>query len=169
MPVQLRRPLVAVAILSVGFFGPIPSAIAEEFEVEFPAGDFCPGFAVLGDITVKGSEKTLPGSRFWEHNVGTGVWTNAENGQTFTQRSRYASVAIYDEAANDYHVTIDGRYLIGFYAGDMGLAGMVTETQTYSVAGHQTFTYDVDTDAIIAYSLDGKVLADVCAVLAEEN
>jgi hypothetical protein len=46
---------------------------------------------------------------------------------------------------------------------------MVTETQTYSVAGHQTFTYDVDTDAIIAYSLDGKVLADVCAVLAEEH
>jgi hypothetical protein len=74
----------------------------------------------------------------------------------------------YDEATNDVHVTIDGRYMIGFAAGDVGLAGPVTETQTYSVGG-QTFTFDLDTNAIIAYSLDGKVLADVCAVLAGEN
>lgn len=169
MPVLLRRAIAAASILSVGLLGPVPSANADEFEVEVPAGDFCPGFAVLGSITVKGSEKSLPGDRFWEHNVGTGVWTNAESGQTFTQRSRYALIATYDEATNDFHVTIDGRYLIGFAAGDIGLAGPVTETQTYSVAGHQTFTFDADTNAITAYSLDGKVLADVCAVLAGEN
>ena len=169
MPVLLRRAIAAASILSVGLLGPVSSASAVESEVEIPAGDFCPGFAVRGNITVKGSEKTLPGDRFWSHNVATGVWTNAESGQTFTQRSRYAAVVTYDEATNDFHVTIDGRYLIGFEAGDIGLAGPVTETQTYSVAGHQTFTYDVDTNAIIAYSLDGKVLADVCAVLAGEN
>lgn len=169
MPMPLRRAIAAASILSLGLLGPVASANAEEFEVEVPAGDFCPGFAVQGDITVKGSEKTLPGDRFWEHNVGTGVWTKAESGPTFTQRSRYASVATYDAATNYYHVTINGRYLIGFYPGDIGLTGPVTETQSYSVAGHQTITYDVGTDAIIAYSLDGNVLADVCAVLAGES
>ena len=59
--------------------------------------------------------------------------------------------------------------MIGFYPGDIGLTGPVTETQTYSVAGRQTITFDVGTDAIIAYSLDGNVLADVCAVLAGES
>lgn len=60
--------------------------------------------------------------------------------------------------------------MIGFYAGDIGLEGPVSEqTQTYSVAEHQTFTFDLDTNAITAYSLDGKVLADVCAVLAGEK
>ena len=48
-----------------------------------------------------------------------------------------------------------GRYLVG-----------VLPT---SVAGHQTFTFDADTNTFVAYSLDGKVLADVCAVLAGEN
>jgi len=169
MPMQLHRALAAAAILSFGHLGPVASANAEEFDVDFPAGEFCPGFAVQGDITVKGSEKTLPGDRFWNHNVGTGVWTNAESGQTFTQRSRYASVATYDAATNYYHLTITGRYLIGFYAGDIGLTGPVTETQTYSVAGRQTITFDVSTDRIIAYSLDGHVLADVCAVLAGKS
>lgn len=170
MSVLLRRAIAVASILSVGLLLPVSSANAEDFEVEAPAGDFCPGFAVHGSITVKGSEKILPGDRFWEHNVGTGVWTNAESGQTFTQRSRYAMVATYDEATNDFHVTIDGRYMIGFYAGDIGLEGPVTATtQTFSVAGHQTFTYDVDTDMITAYSLDGEVLADVCAVLAGEG
>lgn len=75
----------------------------------------------------------------------------------------------YEETTNDFHVTIDGRYSNGFTAGDIGPAGPVTETQTYSVSGHQTFTIDVDTNAVVAYSLDGKVLADVCAVLAKEN
>ncbi|WP_458112677.1 hypothetical protein M1D88_00485 [Arthrobacter sp. R1-13] len=166
MSVLARRAIAAAAILSVVLLGPVSSANAEEFEVEVPEGEFCPGFAVLGDITVKGSEKILPGDRFWEHNVGTGVWTNAESGQTFTQRSRYALVETYDEATNDFHVTINGRFLVGFYPGEIGPAGPVTETETYSVAGHQTFTFDADTNAITAYSLDGKVLADVCAVLA---
>ncbi|WP_461164129.1 hypothetical protein [Arthrobacter sp. R4-81] len=64
MSVLARRAIAAEAILSVVLLGPVSSANAEEFEVEFPAGEFCPGFAVLGDITVKGSEKTLPGDRF---------------------------------------------------------------------------------------------------------
>ncbi len=165
MPV-LRRALASLAILSVGFLGPVPSASAEEPEVEIPAGDFCPGFAVLGLVTVKGSEKTLPGDRSWSHNVANGTWTNAESGQTYAQRSRYAAVVTYDEANNDFLVTINGRYMKGFAAGDIGLSGPVTETQTYSVAGHQTFTYDVDTNKFSTYSLDGVVLADVCAVLA---
>ncbi len=164
MPVLLRRAIAAASIMSVGLLMPVSSASADE--VEIPAGEFCPGFAVLGNTTVKGSKKTLPGDRFWEHNVGTGVWTNAESGQTFTQRSQYALVTTYDEATNEFHVTINGRYMVGFYAGDIGLEGPVTKTQTYSVAGHQTFTYDVDTDAIVAYSFDGEVFADVCAVLA---
>ena len=105
MPVLLRRAIAAASIFSVGLLGPVSSANAEEFAVEAPAGDFCPGFAVLGNITVKGSEKTLPDDRFWDHNVATGVWTNAETGRSFTQRSRYASVATYDEAANDFHDT----------------------------------------------------------------
>jgi hypothetical protein len=71
----------------------------------------------------------------------------------------------YDEANNDFLVTIIGRYMKGFAAGDVGLSGPVTETQTYSVAGHQTFTFDVDTNKFSTYSLDGVVLADVCAVL----
>ena len=168
MPVLLRRAIAVASILSVWLLVSVSSANADE--VVYPAGEFCPGFAVLGNITVKGSEKTLPGDRFWEHNVGTGVWTNAESGQTFTQRSRYASVVTYDEATHDFQITIDGRFMIGFYAGDIGLEGPVTEeTQTYSVVGHQTFTYDADTDKITAYSLDGKVLADVCAVLAKES
>lgn len=167
MPVLRRCAIAMASILSVGLLGPVPSANAEEFE--FPAGDFCPGFAVLANVTVKGSEKTLPGDRFWEHNVGTGVLTNAESGQTFTQRSRYALTATYDEATNDVHVTINGRYMKGFAPGDIGLEGPVTETQTYSVAGHQTFTFDLDTNATTAYSLDGEVFADVCAVLAGEN
>jgi len=169
MSVLKRRAIATASVLSVVLLGPVSSANAEEFEVEFPAGEFCPGFAVLASITVKGSEKTLPGDRFWQHNVGTGVLTNAESGESFTQRSRYALVETYVEATNDVHVTINGRYLKGFAAGDIGLSGPVTETQTYSVAGHQTFTYDLDTNTTTAYSLDGKVLADVCAVLAGEN
>jgi hypothetical protein len=155
MSVLLRRAIAAAAILSVVLLGPVSSANAEEFEVEFPPGEFCPGFTVLGVITVKGSEKFLPGDRFWQHNVGTGVWTNAESGQTFTQRSRYALIETYDQAANDFHVTINGRYLIG-----------LLPDESHSVAGHQTFTFDADTNTITAYSLDGRVLADVCAVLA---
>lgn len=158
MSVLQRRAIAAAAILPFVLLGPVSGANAEEFEVEFPAGEFCPGFAVLGDITVKGSEKTLPGDRFWQHNVGTGVWTNAESGQTFTQRSRYALVETYDQAANDFHITINGRYLIG-----------LLPDEAYSVAGHQTLTFDADTNTFVAYSLDGRVLADVCAVLAGEN
>ena len=165
MPV-LRRAIAAVSILSLGLLGPVSSASAEESDFEIPAGEFCPGFAVLGHVTVKGSEKTLPGERFWSHNVANGVWTNPESGQTYTQRSRYAAVVTYDEANNDFIVTINGRYMKGFAAGDIGLSGPVTETQTYSVAGHQTFTFDVDTNKFSTYSLDGVVLADVCAVLA---
>lgn len=165
----LRHFIFMTSVLSVCLLGQVSSASADEFEVEFPPGAFCPGFAVLGDITVKGAEKMLPGGRFWEHNVGTGIWTNAESGRTFTQRSRYASVATYDDAANDLHVTVNGRYFIGFYPGETGPAGPVTETKTYSVAGHQTFTIDLDTNAITAYSLDGEILADICAVLAGEN
>ncbi|WP_461164128.1 hypothetical protein [Arthrobacter sp. R4-81] len=75
-------------------------------------------------------------------------------------------VSTYDEATNDFHVTINGRFFIGFIPGDIGPDGPVTETETYSVAGHQTFTFDADTNTITAYSLDGKVLADICAVLA---
>lgn len=161
----LSRAVSVASILSVGLLVPVSSANADEFVA--PAGEFCPGFAVLGSTTVKGSDKTLPGDRFWEHNVGTGVLTNAESGQSFTQRSRYTLVSTYDEATNDFHVTIDGRFMVGFYAGDIGLEGPVTAgTETYSVAGHQTFTYDADSDRITAYSLDGEVLADVCAVLA---
>lgn len=95
MHVLIRRAIAEASILSVGLLMPVSSANADEVEV--PAGEFCPGFAVLGNTTlVTGSEKTLPGDRFWEHNVGTGVWTNAESGQTFTQRSQYALVATYD-------------------------------------------------------------------------
>ena len=168
MSVLQRRAIAAAAILSVVLLGPVSSANAEEPEVEFPPGEFCPGFAVLGSFTVKGSEKILPGDRFWEHNVGTGIFTNPESGETFTQRSRYVLVATYDESANVFHVTINGRYMVGFLSGDIGPEGPVTEDKTYSVAGHQTFTYDVDTDTLV-YSLDGEVFADVCAVLAGEN
>jgi hypothetical protein len=167
MSVLLRRAMAVASIVSLGVLGPVSTANAEEPEVEIPAGDFCP-FALLGSFTVKGSEKILPGDRFWEHNVGTGVLTNPESGETFTQRSRYALVATYDEAANVFHVTINGRFLVGFLPGDIGPEGPVTEVESYSVAGHQTFTYDVDTDTLV-YSLDGRVLADVCAVLAGEN
>ena len=169
MRVLLRHFISMTSVLSVCPLGQVSSASADEFEVEFPPGAFCSGFAVLGDITVKGSEKILPGDRFWEHNVGTGIWTNAESGQTFTQRFRYASVSMYDEAANDLHVTVDGRYFTGFYPGKTGPAGPVTEPETYSVAGHQTFTIDLDTNAITAYSLDGEILADIRAVLAGES
>ncbi|WP_043469686.1 hypothetical protein [Arthrobacter sp. Rue61a] len=158
MSVMQRRGIAVGAILPFVLLGPISGANAEEFEVEFPAGEFCPGFAVLGDITVKGSEKTLPGDRFWQHNVGTGIWTNAETGHTFTQRSRYALTETYNEEANDFRVTINGRYLIG-----------LLPDESHSVAGHQTFTFDADTNTIVAYSLDGRVLADVCAVLAGED
>ncbi|WP_455834103.1 hypothetical protein [Pseudarthrobacter siccitolerans] len=167
MPVLLRRAIAVASILSVGLLLPVSSANADV--VEFPAGDFCPDFAVQGSFTVKGSEKILPGDRFWEHNVGTGILTNVESGQTFTQQSQYTSVATYDEATNDLHVTIDGRFMIGFYAGEIGPEGPVTEDKTYSVAGHQTFTIDLDTNALIGYSLDGTVFADVCAVLAGES
>jgi hypothetical protein len=51
----------------------------------------------------------------------------------------------------------------------MGPAGPVTKTETYSVAGHQTFTIDLDTMKITEYSLDGRILADVCAVLGGGN
>jgi len=168
MSVLLRRAIAVASIVSLGVLGPVSTANAEEPEVEIPAGDFCP-FALLGSFTVKGSDKNLPGDRFWVHNVGTGILTNPESGETFTQRSRYALVETYDEAANVFHVTINGRFLVGFYPGDIGLAGPVTEVESYSVAGHQTFTFDADTNAITAYSLDGEVLADVCAVLAGEN
>ncbi|WP_454810590.1 hypothetical protein [Paenarthrobacter nitroguajacolicus] len=169
MPV-LRRAIASISLLAVGLLGPISIASAEEPDVEIPAGEFCPGFAVVGHATGKeGSEKTLPGDRFWSHNVANGIWANAESGQTYTQRSRYVAVVTYDEADNDFHVTINGRFMIGFAAGDVGLTGLVTETQTFSVAGHQMFTYDVDTNRISEYSLDGVVLADVCAVLAGEG
>lgn len=79
------------------------------------------------------------------------------------------AVVTYDETNNDFHVTINGRYMIGIATSDVGLSGLVTETQTFSVAGHQTFTYDVDTNRVTAYSLDVTVLADVCAVLAGES
>lgn len=168
MSVLLRRAIASASILSLGLLGPLSSANADEFEVVAPAGEFCPDFTVYGSITVKGSDKVLPGDRFWEHNVGTGIWSTAEFDHTFTQRSRYALVTTYDEATNDLHFTVDGRYFIVFYPGDIGPAGPVTETQAYSFAGHQTFTVDLDTNAITAYSLDGEILADICAVLAGE-
>lgn len=92
MPVLLRRAIaIAIAsILSAVILGPVSSANAEEI----PAGEFCPGFAVLAKFTVKGSEKTLPGDRFWEHNVGTGVLTkqspvkHSRNGRATLQLRR---------------------------------------------------------------------------------
>lgn len=168
MSMLLCRAIASASILSLGLLGPVSSANADEIEVVAPTGEFCPDFAVYGSITVKGSDKILPGDRFWEHNVGTGIWTTAEFYHTFTQRSRYALVTTYDEATNDFHFTVDGRYFIVFYPGDIGPAGPVTETQAYSFAGHQTFTVDLDTSAITAYSLDGEILADICAVLAGE-
>jgi hypothetical protein len=169
MKMVLRGAITGASVLAIGLLAPVSSANADEAHVEYPAGEFCPAFAVVGDIVVKGSEKMLPGDRLWGHAVGAGIWTKAGTSRSFTQRSRYASVVIYDEATNDVHVTIDGRYLVGFYAGDMGPLGPVTKTETYSVAGHQTFTFDLDTMTVTEYSLDGQILADVCAVLAGEN
>lgn len=64
MPALLRRAIAVASIMSLGLLVPVSSASAEDFEVESPAGDFCPGFAVHGSITVEGSKKTLPGDRF---------------------------------------------------------------------------------------------------------
>lgn len=166
MRIPLRGAIVGASVLVVGLLAPVSSANAGE-QFEFPAGEFCPDFAVLQDILgVKGGEKTLPGDRMWGHAVGTGIITNLDNGQSFTQRSRYAAVTTYDEATNDVHVTINGRYLVGLYAGDMGPQGPVTETEVFSVVGHQAFTIDLDIMTITEYSLNGQIVADVCAVLA---
>jgi hypothetical protein len=161
-----RVTVTGAAVLAFVLLGPTGSANAEE--VEFPAGEFCPGFAVLGSFTVKGSEKTLPGVRLWEHNVGTGILTNADTGRTFTQRSQYTSVETFDTTTNEYRRTINGRFMVGISAGQVGPDGPVTEDKTYSLTGHQTFTYDVDTDAA-GYYFSGTIFADVCAVLAGED
>jgi hypothetical protein len=42
-------------------------------------------------------------------------------------------------------------------------------TDAVAASVSRAFTFDLDTNAIIAYSLDGKVLADDCAVLAGET
>ena len=143
-----------------------PQANADEGE--FPAGEFCPSFAVLGDSNARGSARTFSDGRTMSHTVGTGILTNAETGQTFTQRSMYSATEWYDAAANLWHVTINGRFMVGFYAGDAGPGGTtMTETTTWSVAGHQTITVDAATGHFTSYTLDGQIIADVCAELAK--
>jgi hypothetical protein len=166
----------AASVLTLGLLA-APGAHAEGSagtteppeSVFVPAGEFCPSFGVIGEFSgpFSGSEKFLRDGRFLNHNVGTGTWTNPETGKSFVQRSRYMAVERYIAETNDLKIDITGRFFIGFIPGDIGPGGtVVTEVSTYSVVGHQSITFDLDTFLTTSYFLDGQII-DMCAVLAE--
>jgi hypothetical protein len=92
---------------------------------------------------------------------------NLETGDSFHQRSRYKITEIYDPVANEIVVEISGRFFVQFFPGDQGLSGLVEEPGALlSVIGHQRFTVDPDTFAYTSYSLNGRVVTDICAALS---
>jgi hypothetical protein len=91
--------------------------------------------------------------------------TNLETGDSFVQVSRYRDIT-FDAAANDAFIETSGRIFITFLPGDQGPFGEVKSPGLLlSVIGHQSFTLDLDANAITAYSLDGQA-TDVCALLS---
>ena len=91
--------------------------------------------------------------------------TNRETGDSFVQVSRYRDIT-FDAAANDALVETSGRIFTSFLPGDQGPFGEVEDPGLLlSVIGHQSFTFDLDANAITAYSLDGQAI-DICALLS---
>ena len=67
---------------------------------------------------------------------------------------------------NYLFIEISGRYGLQLFPGDQGPFGEVGENGALlSVVGHQTFTFDLDTELTPAYSLTGKA-TDICAEVA---
>ena len=93
--------------------------------------------------------------------------TNLETGDVFLQKTRVKVTDVYDPVANDVLEEISGRIFVGFFPGDQGPFGEVGATgAVYSVIGHQRLTYDLDTDVITSYSLEGQAI-DICAALSD--
>jgi hypothetical protein len=91
--------------------------------------------------------------------------TNLATGDSFVQVSRNRDIT-FDAAANDALVETSGRIFITFLPGDQGPFGEVEDPGLLlSVIGHQSFTLDLDANAITAYSLDGQA-TDICALLS---
>jgi hypothetical protein len=91
---------------------------------------------------------------------------NLDTGDSFVQVSRYTVIDTFDPVTNEVLEEISGRIFMQFFPGDQGPFGEVEYPGLLlSVIGDQTLTFDLDANAITAYSLDGQA-TDICALLS---
>lgn len=93
--------------------------------------------------------------------------TNVKTGESIVHHSQYRVSQTYDASTNQILEVWDGTAFWWFLPGDVGPYGVVGKPGLLlSITGHVETTYDLETNAITSFELDGQVNFDICAALS---
>jgi hypothetical protein len=155
VPVALGAKPTKTVVTAEGFF--IPAGFGCSFDVEEQVAE-----GTTFTVTEFTDGRTVT------HGNSNPVLVNLETGDSFQQKTRAKVTETVDPATNELLVQISGRVFINLFPGDQGPFGEVQAPgAVLSVIGHQVFTVDLDTEVVTSYSLDGRVVADICAELSD--
>jgi hypothetical protein len=94
--------------------------------------------------------------------------TNAETGESIVHHSQSRAIDAYDASTNQVRAVSSGTSFWWFFPGDAGPFGVVGEPGALlSMTGYIEATFDADTGAVTSFELDGRVNADICAMLSD--
>jgi len=147
---------------------PVRTSIHYEPGLVFPAGQAC-----SFDVGVQPSRNAFTtltefsDGHIQVHTNAKPTFTNLENGTSIVWHSAYALTETYDPATNLGTDAVHGRLWVTFYRGDVVFGEVLEEDVIFlGIEGHLRVTFDLDTFAVTASSLDGRVVADLCSLLA---
>lgn len=94
-------------------------------------------------------------------------FTNLDSGNSIVWHSSYVATDTYYPDENVGTFDVNGRFFVTFFPGDVAFGEVVGDDGVMlGIKGHLQVTYSLDTFAVTSSSLDGSVVADLCALLA---
>ena len=96
------------------------------------------------------------------------ILTNLDSGVSIGTMARFHQTDTYYPATNAISSVAVGRFNIDLIPGDQGPYGEVAEPGLFvSFVGWIEITIDADTGVVTAFSIQGQVTGDLCALLSE--
>jgi hypothetical protein len=96
------------------------------------------------------------------------IVTNLDTNASIGTMARFQETDTYDPATNAISSVAVGRFNIDLFPGDQGPYGEVAEPGLFvSFIGWSEITIDADTGVVTAFSMQGQVTGDLCALLSE--
>jgi hypothetical protein len=97
---------------------------------------------------------------------GSSNVANADTGAEVTVRDHSTVTNVLDADANDLHIEASGQTIFYFFPGDQGPFGEVGPNGgLFHVTGHVEEIWDLDTDVVTAFSLNGRA-TELCSRIA---